>query len=186
MTAFRNGQVMHRPLAFIVIAQFFDTSLWFSANSEADDRMRAWGAGAAALGQFTSTTFNQRKDGAETTDAQLEVTCFALMANGQDKHEVVRNVEFVKCNVACIATRDDKFPVTPCDRPAYQGMLLQHPEAADQQRCGIAGSDGIGFEQEIRESVDIPEGRGRQYEPGQDRFTGFGRLGLLPATLLSM
>ena len=45
------------------------------------------------------------------------------MADGQDNHEVVLNVEFVECNVARIATRDDQFPVTPFDRPAYQGML---------------------------------------------------------------
>lgn len=108
------------------------------------------------------------------------------MAYGQDNHEVVCNVEFVECNVARIATRDDQFPVTLFYRPADQGMLLQHPKAADQQRRGIACSDGIGFEQEIRESVDNLESRGRQYGPGQDRFTGFGRLGLLPATLLAM
>jgi MFS family permease len=45
---------MSRPLALIIIAQFFGTSLWFSANSAADDLMRAWGAGPAALGQLTS------------------------------------------------------------------------------------------------------------------------------------
>ncbi|MEK6594368.1 MAG: MFS transporter [Pseudomonadota bacterium] len=45
---------MQRPLALIVIAQFFGTSLWFSANSAADDLMRAWDAGPAALGQLTS------------------------------------------------------------------------------------------------------------------------------------
>jgi MFS family permease len=45
---------MHRPLAVIVIAQFFGTSLWFSANSAADDLMRAWGVGPAALGPLTS------------------------------------------------------------------------------------------------------------------------------------
>lgn len=45
---------MHRPLAIIVIAQFFGTSLWFSANSAADDLMRAWGVGPAALGPLTS------------------------------------------------------------------------------------------------------------------------------------
>ena len=108
------------------------------------------------------------------------------MADGQDNREVIRNVEFVERDIARIATRNDQFPVTHFHRPAYQGMLLQDPKAADQQRRGIACSDGIGFEQEIRESVDILERRGRQYEPGQDRFAGFGRLGLLPATLLSM
>lgn len=45
---------MHRPLAIIVIAQFFGTSLWFSANSAADDLMRAWSVGPAALGPLTS------------------------------------------------------------------------------------------------------------------------------------
>jgi MFS family permease len=45
---------MHRPLAIIVIAQFFGTALWFSANSAADDLMRAWSVGPAALGPLTS------------------------------------------------------------------------------------------------------------------------------------
>jgi MFS family permease len=54
MTVFYNCRNMSRPLALIVIAQFFGTSLWFSANSAADDLMRAWGAGPAALGQLTS------------------------------------------------------------------------------------------------------------------------------------
>ena len=34
----------HHPIAIIVIAQLFGTSLWFSANSAADDLMRQWGA----------------------------------------------------------------------------------------------------------------------------------------------
>ena len=34
---------MNRALTLIVIAQFFGTSLWFSANAAADDLMRAWG-----------------------------------------------------------------------------------------------------------------------------------------------
>lgn len=38
----------------IVFAQLFGTSLWFSANSAADDLMRAWGIGAAQIGQLTN------------------------------------------------------------------------------------------------------------------------------------
>src|SRR5260370_13954974 len=45
---------MTRPLILIVIAQLFGTSLWFSANSAADDLMRAWGVGAADLGRLTA------------------------------------------------------------------------------------------------------------------------------------
>lgn len=44
---------MNRPLILIVLAQFFGTSLWFSANSAADDLMRAWTVGPAALGPLT-------------------------------------------------------------------------------------------------------------------------------------
>lgn len=44
---------MNLPLALIVLAEFFGTSLWFSANSAADDLMRAWGVGPAALGPLT-------------------------------------------------------------------------------------------------------------------------------------
>ncbi|HVH86561.1 MAG TPA: MFS transporter, partial [Terriglobales bacterium] len=46
--------VMNRALILIVIAQFFGTSLWFSANAAADDLVRAWGMSAADLGQLTA------------------------------------------------------------------------------------------------------------------------------------
>lgn len=42
------------PIAVIVLAQLFGTSLWFSANSAADDLMRAWGAGTADIGLLTN------------------------------------------------------------------------------------------------------------------------------------
>jgi MFS family permease len=45
---------MNRPLVIIVIAQFFGTSLWFSANAAADDLMRQWQVGPAALGPLTA------------------------------------------------------------------------------------------------------------------------------------
>ena len=45
---------MNHPLALIVVAQFFGTSLWFSANSAADDLMRQWQVGPAALGPLTA------------------------------------------------------------------------------------------------------------------------------------
>lgn len=42
------------PVATIVLAQLFGTSLWFSPNSAADDLMRAWSLTPAAFGQLTS------------------------------------------------------------------------------------------------------------------------------------
>jgi predicted MFS family arabinose efflux permease len=45
---------MSRPLAIIVVAELFGTSLWFSANSVADALVRLWGAGPAAIGSLTS------------------------------------------------------------------------------------------------------------------------------------
>ncbi|WP_205191787.1 MFS transporter [Burkholderia sp. LMG 13014] len=42
------------PVAVISIAQLFGTSLWFSANSAADDLMRAWQASASDIGWLTS------------------------------------------------------------------------------------------------------------------------------------
>ena len=45
---------MCRPVPIIVIAQLFGTSLWFSANSAADDLIREWGIGAADLGTLTN------------------------------------------------------------------------------------------------------------------------------------
>jgi len=41
-------------IAVIVIAQFFGTSLWFSANAAADDLRRAWGLLPADLGLLTN------------------------------------------------------------------------------------------------------------------------------------
>ncbi|SMG54076.1 MFS transporter [Paraburkholderia susongensis] len=42
------------PVAAISLAQLFGTSLWFSANSAADDLVRAWHASAADIGWLTS------------------------------------------------------------------------------------------------------------------------------------
>ncbi len=42
------------PVATIAIAQLFGTSLWFSANSAADDLRKAWGIGPADIGILTS------------------------------------------------------------------------------------------------------------------------------------
>lgn len=43
-----------RPVRLIVLAQLFGTSLWFSANSAADDLIRSWGITAADIGSLTS------------------------------------------------------------------------------------------------------------------------------------
>jgi MFS family permease len=42
------------PVATIAIAQLLGTSLWFSANSAADDLRRAWGASVSDIGVLTS------------------------------------------------------------------------------------------------------------------------------------
>jgi MFS family permease len=44
------------PITVIVLAQLFGTSLWFSANSAADDLMRQWGASPADIGLLTNAT----------------------------------------------------------------------------------------------------------------------------------
>ena len=41
------------PLAIIVVAELFGTSLWFSANAAFDDLARAWHLGAPAVGTLT-------------------------------------------------------------------------------------------------------------------------------------
>ncbi|BDB30710.1 MFS transporter [Cupriavidus sp. TA19] len=43
-----------RPVTWIVIAQLFGTSLWFSANSAADDLRRLWGLSTADIGWLTN------------------------------------------------------------------------------------------------------------------------------------
>ncbi len=45
---------MRRPVAIIVIAQLFGTSLWFSANSAADDLTRIWALTPADIGWLTN------------------------------------------------------------------------------------------------------------------------------------
>jgi hypothetical protein len=45
---------MKNPVPVIVLAQFFGTSLWFSANSAADDLIRTWGIVPADIGTLTN------------------------------------------------------------------------------------------------------------------------------------
>lgn len=45
---------MRRPIALIVLAQLCGTSLWFSANSAADDLRRLWGLTTGDIGWLTS------------------------------------------------------------------------------------------------------------------------------------
>lgn len=49
-----GGAVQRYPIAVIVVAQLFGTSLWFSANAAADDLARAWGATATDIGWLTN------------------------------------------------------------------------------------------------------------------------------------
>ena len=52
------GAVSHatrRPIAWIVLAQLCGTSLWFSANSAADDLRRLWGLTTGDLGWLTNS-----------------------------------------------------------------------------------------------------------------------------------
>ncbi len=45
---------MKSPVFVIVLAQLFGTSLWFSANSAADDLIRVWGISSADIGLLTN------------------------------------------------------------------------------------------------------------------------------------
>ena len=45
---------MKNPVPVIVLAQLFGTSLWFSANSAADDLIRTWGIAPADIGTLTN------------------------------------------------------------------------------------------------------------------------------------
>ena len=45
---------MNRAVFTIVLAQLFGTSLWFSANSAADDLVRRWGIGSGDIGTLTN------------------------------------------------------------------------------------------------------------------------------------
>jgi MFS family permease len=45
---------MKNPVPVIVVAQLFGTSLWFSANSAADDLIRTWDVAPAAIGTLTN------------------------------------------------------------------------------------------------------------------------------------
>jgi len=46
--------MQRHAIALIVLAEFFGTSLWFSANAAADDLQLAWGLGPAEVGALTS------------------------------------------------------------------------------------------------------------------------------------
>jgi len=50
----RRPLLRSNPVATIALAQLFGTSLWFSANSAADDLRRAWGASLSDIGLLTS------------------------------------------------------------------------------------------------------------------------------------
>ena len=45
---------MKNPVQVIVVAQLFGTSLWFSANSAADDLIRTWGVAPDVIGTLTN------------------------------------------------------------------------------------------------------------------------------------
>ncbi len=49
-----RARIADSPLVPIVVAQLFGTSLWFSANSAADDLMLAWGMTLADIGTLTN------------------------------------------------------------------------------------------------------------------------------------
>jgi MFS family permease len=50
----KRGSAQFSPVLTIAIAQLFGTSLWFSANSAADDLVRTWGLTAANIGTLTA------------------------------------------------------------------------------------------------------------------------------------
>jgi len=50
------NRLQSHPIAIIVMAQLFGTSLWFSPNSAATSLAFQWGLSAAELGQLTSAT----------------------------------------------------------------------------------------------------------------------------------
>lgn len=45
----------YRPILVVALAQLLGTSLWFSANSAADDLLSAWGASAGDIGLLTGS-----------------------------------------------------------------------------------------------------------------------------------
>src|SRR5215475_1994300 len=49
-----SARMQMLPVATIAVAQLLGTSLWFSANSAADDLRKAWGVGPADIGILTN------------------------------------------------------------------------------------------------------------------------------------
>ena len=49
-----TARITRSPVAVIVVAQLFGTSLWFSANSAADDLIRQWHISSADIGTLTN------------------------------------------------------------------------------------------------------------------------------------
>ncbi len=90
------------------------------------------------------------------------------MANTEHNCDIVRDIEAIERNVARVAARDHEFPVTSLDGPPHQGVPLEHLKTVDQDPAGMACRNQVGFEQEIRQSIDVPNGRRRKDKPGHD------------------
>ena len=52
--------------------------------------------------------------------------------------------------------------------PSHQWVLLEHLKTVDQDPAGMACGNRVGFEQKIRQSIDVPNGRRRKDKPGHD------------------
>ena len=73
---------MKNPVPVIVLAQLFGTSLWFSANSAADDLIRAWGIAPAAIGRDMEALGNQIEREAGVADARIRSLIDEAIARG--------------------------------------------------------------------------------------------------------
>ena len=91
---------MPNPVPVIVVAQLFGTSLWFSANSAADDLIRAWGITAADIG-----TLDQRG----AAGFILGTLTFALSGLA-DRYPASRIFACARCSARCATARSRCSP----------------------------------------------------------------------------
>ena len=134
---------MYRPLALIVLAEFFGTSLWFSANSAADDLMRAWAVGPAALGPLTGAV--QAGFIAGTLTFSLTGLADHFRASRIFAWSAVFGAA-ANAGFACVCRRHRRRAGVPvCHRPGACGNLSSGHEAGgelgarqDRSRIGLA------------------------------------------------
>jgi len=111
----------------------------------------------------------------------FSVTCFALMPDRQNQHDVLGRQPAILRDVAVLATRQHEFAPTIFRQSTQQRVIRKNlegcPYAREMRQC----PPGIGFSDEIEQALQIAERPGAYFDARHERARG--RRGFLPATL---